>query len=141
MTLSGTNVYQYQPGLFNANSYLSSGIPYLTGSALSTADFAASNSQVKVSFPYVTRAVTVINTSGSIIRAHFNAITGANVIAGRHYTSISGANASVTYNVKCREIYISLANSTYNSDFEVIAELTTINSQEMFQLTGSGLSV
>lgn len=135
------DVYQYHPGIFNAFSYLASGIPYLTGSTLLSSSFATNNSEIKVSFDKVARTVTVINTTGSALLVSFNSITSSNVSGGHHYTTLSAQKDSMTYNVKCKEIYISLANGSANGAFELVAELTTIPSSAMFQLTGSGLTV
>ena len=69
-------------GLRNVGSYQVSGHPYVTGSTI------AANQQHTISFPYVTKAITVI-ASGTItgeIRAHFHATASANrVVAGNHY--------------------------------------------------------
>ena len=134
-------VYQHQAGLANTNSYLSAGFPYLTGSTLLSSSFGTNNAQMQINFPLVTRSITVINTSGSAIRAHFNNIaTYPQVVTGAHYTTLRNLGDSITYNVKAREIFISLSGSSGNGAFEIVAELTTIQSKEMVALTGSGLT-
>jgi len=135
------NVWHVEPGLFNTNSYLSSGIPFVTGAILLTASFATLNSQVRVQFPYVTRAITIVSRRSPDIRLHFNSIADGNVISSHHYVTLSETKDSVTFGVKAKEIYVSLATSSDgDGEFELIAELTNIPAKEMFALTGSGLT-
>lgn len=133
------------PGVWSTNSYLSSGIPYVTGSMLLTSSFSTSsvtpNSQVRISFPYVTRAITVISRQAADIRIHFNSLADGQVENGHHYMTLSEIRDSITLSVKTRELYISLAAASGgNGEFELFAELTNIPSKEMFPLTGSGLT-
>ncbi len=139
--MTNSNVNLYQPGLWNTNSYLSSGIPYMTGSVMASGSFAVNNGEVKVSFPFVTRAITVISKTNADLRLHFCSLVSGNVINGRHYVTLTDQKDSITFNIKAKEMYISLATGSADGDFELIAELTNINSKEMFPLTGSGLTV
>lgn len=140
--MTNSNVWQGQPGLWNTNSYLSSGIPYLTGSTLLTSSFGVNNAEMRIDFPFVTRAITVINRSSADIRLHFNSIASGNVVGGRHYATLVDDKDSITFNMKCKELYISLATgSAGNGSFEIVAELTNIPSKDMMPLTGSGLTV
>ena len=64
-------------GLRNVGSYQVSGHPFVTGNIL------ASNQQHTISFPYVTKKITVV-ASGSItqhIRVHFHAIVLSSFIS------------------------------------------------------------
>ncbi len=71
---------------------------------------------------------------------HFNALASGRVLDGTHYKRLSGGE-SFTFNVKCKEIYISNpASGTQPLGFTVVAELTTIPTGSMFVLTGSGLT-
>lgn len=129
------------PGLWNANSYVASGIPYTTGSTVATANFATLNSQIRIDFPFVTRSITVISRATADIRIHFNSLADGRVEAGRHYMTLANVDSSITFNVKSKQIFISLATTGSDGDFELFAELTNIPSREMFPLTGSGLTV
>ena len=136
----------YTAGLRNVGSYQVSGTPYVTGSD----GVMTSEQEVKVEFPYVTKAVTVINsgsTSGQIL-VHFNTAqdaadtsipTGAVTGSAHHYVTLADPGDSVTFNVKCKEIYISSANGT--AGFELFAELTGIGTGSMFAMTGAGLTI
>lgn len=128
------------PGFFNTNSFLSSGLPYLTGSAMPSGSFGTKNGQVKVHFPYVTRSITVINRSTTDLRIHFNDIDDGNVIGGHHYLTLSEARDSITFVYRVSEIYISLAQAGVDGEFELMAELTNIPAKETPALTGSGLT-
>ena len=99
--------YKYGTGLRNVGSYQVSGHPYITGSK----DMAAAETEAKVQFPFVTKSVTVIN-SGSVpagaaeIRVHFNSNADGAVFEGAHYISLNSLEDSFTFDVKCKEIYI-----------------------------------
>ena len=125
---------RYNVGLHNVGSYQSSGWPFITGSTIADAV------EHKISFPMVAKSVTVI-ASGSMtgdIRVHFQT-TGSGTgfaVAGHHYIALAGTGDSVTFNVKCKEVYI----TGYGADcgYEVFAEMTNIPAESMFSITGSG---
>jgi len=128
---------QYQAGLGNAASYQVSGRPWITGSSIQ-------NDSHKISFPSVAKSVTVINVDPDTtdeILVHFNATGSGRVIAGEHFHRLYSKTDNVTFNVKCREIYVTNTGSTgAAARYRVLAELTGIDVREMFVLTGSGLT-
>ena len=116
--IPASQFYHTKPGLWNANSYISSGLPFITGSVISGSNFGTNNAEMRVSFPYVTRTVTVINRSSTDLRIHFNSLSDSqHVVTHRHYVSLTENRDSITFNVKCKEVFISLANSGSNGDF------------------------
>ena len=122
-------------GLRNVGSYQIAGHPYITGSALAT------NEEMKVTFPFVTKSITVIASgSQSSIRIHFNATGSGNVRGGKHYISLNSAEDAVTFATKCKEIYISSAAGGGDKGFQLMASLTGIEVDHMYDLTGSGLT-
>ena len=128
---TGQNIWgRYGAGLHNVGSYQSSGWPWLTGSTLTA------GGEWKVSFPMVSKSVTIIQSGSGEARAHFVSTSSAgNVVSGRHYVSFEVDNDSLTLNVKCKELYISCVTA---GTWEVAAELTNIPTSAMFTLTGSG---
>ena len=125
--------YGYGVGLRNVGSYQVSGHPYITGSA----DMGSADTEHKISFPYVTKNITLI-ASGSdpLIKVHFNSDSNGDVLAGNHFITLNSVEDSITFDVKCKEIYISGSGIT----FRLMAELTGIEAKEMFTLTGSGIT-
>lgn len=126
-------------GLGSVGSYQVSGVPYLTGSWNNL----AASAEHKIEFPTVTRTVTVINTDtggGMGVHAHFNTKIGTNVSGGLHYVALTSVNDAMTFNVKCKEIYISNPDGAEAASYTVVAELTGIGVDDMFILTGSGLT-
>jgi len=125
-------------GLRNVGSYQVSGHPYLTGSVLYAGE------EKKVSFPYVTKNITVINSAsanGTVstrLKIHFHS-TGSNtdVIAQKHYIEFNSLEDSFEFDVKCREIYIS---SPEVGGFMLYASLTNIPTSSMYVITGSGIT-
>jgi len=125
----------YSVGLRNVGSYQVSGHPYLTGSLIATGE------EIVVSFPFVTRSVTIISSGSADLRVHFNPTGSGNVVDGKHYISLDGDEENVTFNTKCKEIYVSCTAAGGGSNgFECFAELTTISVESMYVLTGSGLT-
>lgn len=130
------SIYQYKAGLQNVGSYQVSGTPYLTGSTLDGA-----GTETKIEFPSVTKNILITNTSASVpIRVHFNSLSAGNVDGGHHYFTLEDKKDNVTLNSKCKEIYISVLSPGSDGSFELVADLTGIETTEMFALTGSGLT-
>ena len=145
--ITGQPVFRGVPsvGLRNVGSYQISGHPYMTGAAMTA------GTEYKVSFPTVTKKVTV-TLSGSIegvgtlghARVHFVSTSSAgDVIGGYHYAFFDGHEDSQEFDVKCKEIYISTdktATVKEGAAFYVYASLTNIPTGSMYTLTGSGLT-
>ena len=124
-------------GLRNVGSYQVSGHPYITGSTIAT------NQQHTITFPYVTKEITVM-ASGSCsgeLRIHFHETGSANrVEAGNHYILLE-QSGSVELDVKCKQMYISTPDHDGSSGgYTVYASLTTILTESMFDLSGSGVT-
>jgi len=138
--------FRYKAGLGNVGSYQVSGTPWITGSG---AGGLAENTEIKVTFPRVTKSVMVLldDSSGNDnIHVHFaSSGSDANIYDGRHFFPLINDRDSVTFNVKCKEIWISNPPPTNGGDgtasgFIVVAELTGIDPAEMFPITGSGIT-
>lgn len=128
------------PGLNNTNSYLAAGIPFVTGSTLLNSAWGTNQAQHEIVFPYVTKSITIINTSTTDIKIHFNSLASGNVSGGHHYITLTDNKDSLTVSVKCKQIYISLSAAGADGTYELFAELTNIPTNEMVALTGSGLT-
>lgn len=129
-----TVYYQHQQaGLGSVGSYQAAGTPFMTGSTI------AGTAEVKIDFPNVTRSITIINkdAANDDIRVHFRSKDDARTIAGIHYITLGDLNSSLTMNIKCKTVFLSAPGNA--ATFEMFAELTGINPQAMFPLTGSGI--
>jgi len=138
--------YKYGIGLRNVGSYQAAGHPYVTGSTLAT------NEEKKISFPFVTKSITVIasgstsdpligitfNSTGSLAGGGGSATAGDNTKAGKHFITMDSNGDSMTFDVKCKEMYIHGLNAT--SGYEIYASLTNIDIERMYDVTGSGLT-
>ena len=129
----------YKAGLQNVGSYQVSGRPWITGSLT-----LGIGEEHQIEFPKVAKSVTVINTDagGDDIRVHFNTSSApGNVISGLHYVPLNENRDSVSINCKCKEIYISApSTNAATAAYCVVAELTSISTENMYTLTGSGLT-
>ena len=124
-----------KPGIGHVGSFQVSGYPYVTGSTNLDAGV-----EQKIEFPRVVKSITVINRAGVEIKVHFNSKSSGNVYTGGHYISLPVSGDAVTFNIKCKEIYVSNDSGTDNASYELFAEVTSIESREMPVLTGSGLT-
>ena len=128
-----------RPGLGSVGSYQVSGTPFLSGcSGL------PNGAEMKISFPAVTKNIKIFCTDATrSVRVHFDSKDDANTISGLHFYTIT--SGSIEMNVKCKEIWVSNpptgnGGSGSPSGYRVVAELTGISPNEMFTLTGSGLT-
>ena len=139
-TGQGIFVGATRSGLRNVGSYQVSGHPYITGSTLNQ------GAELKVSFPYVTKKVSVIasgSQTGTGLRVHFAATSSGAVIGGLHYISLNTHEDSIDLDVKCKEIYLSCpgsAGGTTGGAFMLYASLTNIPTGSMYTITGSGIT-
>lgn len=124
----------YRNGIGNQAAYQVAAIPFITGSTT-----LSPGTEHKIPFPAITRSITVVSKAGADIDVHFNPAADGNVIGGLHFVTLDTAQASVTFNVKCKEIYIS-NNDVTTGSYQLFAEITTIQNSEMYILTGSGLT-
>mgnify|MGYP003129593396 CR=1 FL=1 len=142
--------YRNRVGLRNVGSYQISGHPFISGSTI------GANKCHLIEFPYVARSITVINTGTSNdIRLHFQSgssttaitvpgssgeqtiISTSDVIEKKHFISVPSSDGSVTLDVRTKNVYLS---SVGGSTYEIFAELTSIPTQNMYHLTGSGIT-
>lgn len=121
------SIYQYKAGLQNAASYQASGSPFVTGSTSLTG-------VMKIEFPRVTKSVTIHELTNNDLSFYFHA--DATALNKFVIDSSAHDHGPVTFDVKCKEIYIS--GSGLN--FRLYASLTGIEATEMFELTGSGIT-
>tara|TARA_R100000808_G_C2115603_1_gene128344 strand:+ start:542 stop:949 length:408 start_codon:yes stop_codon:yes gene_type:complete len=123
------------PGIGNVGSFQVSGYPYVTGSVRLN-----NGEEDQIRFPRVAKSVTVINRSDPDLRVHFTTLTANDTIAGKHFISLPTNGDAVTFNIKCKEIYISNGSGDNAGAYEVFAEITGIETTQMPALTGSGLT-
>ena len=141
-------------GLGNSAAYQVAGRPYLTGSSIdneSSKNYANSK-EYKVTFPTVTRKVSIKNFSfdADIIVYFSPKAVSPSTITGGHFAIVPAQTGSLELNIKCTELYISpFPTNKYGGtpgnfnagSFGIGAELTGIPAAEMYELTGSGINV
>ena len=62
------------------------------------------------------------------------------VIAELHFITVPAGYSSVTFDVKCKQFYISQASGVNDLNYQVLADLTNISTTRMYHLTGSGIT-
>jgi hypothetical protein len=111
--------YRANVGLNHTPAYQVSGRPF------AKAGTDAQNA-VKVDFPYVTRWVQVINTSGHDVRVGFSeiGISGSNYFTLQSSGSVRGNHSTERLELKITELW--LYSPTKATSVDVVAGLTTV---------------
>lgn len=133
------NFYNYTPGLGNVGSYNIAANPFLKSANLTGS--ATNNGEVCVSFEKVTRSITVVNRSTSAIYVHFASRANAAVINNGDYVILETVGDAWAFNVKTKEIYLSMRDSTGTASYSLSAELTSIPYTDIGSHSGSGVNV
>lgn len=145
---------QPQPGASYVPAYQTSAIPYVTSSASVTEVPAPGTSAnpVHITFPYVTKHLTIRNTGGNDLRVAFSYsgsfAPGESHDGGvksshqhRNYfliptgSAAANAEATQTFDVRCKEVF--LLGDGGNTGFSLVAGLTTINASNFPILSAS----
>jgi len=130
-------------GMFNVGAYQISGIPYVTGNVINPGQ------QHAYFFPNVTKRiqVQVFDFSGSgdnHIRVYFAPDNFPNnrVIQGNHWWHVGRSNnvsQIMDSDIRVKSLYISHDTGS-NVHYQIMAELTTISSADMYgNYGGSGI--
>jgi len=155
------SLINHRPGLGNAAAYQVSGWPFVTGSIIS-----ASVPYVKVTLPSVSKSITVFNrdandiwpynqTGSTTLLLYFGKdVTGSYPGPQTLYNHVISIppSGSVTLDVKCSQFFVAKKNAAMFGAFQALAELTNIDTIDMYQagleansrnrdsiLTGSGI--
>ena len=126
--------YVRSAGLGNASSYQVSGKPFITGNL----DI-DQNVEDKIVFPNVTKRIVIQNMADVDLRVHFATTASTSVNSTSCFFTLPTTKDKLDIDVKCTEIYISNPTAN-NGKYELYAELTGISPEQMFALTGSGIS-
>lgn len=123
--------FKHEAGLNHVGAYQVSGAPFASGSIDCTGTAA-----VKVTFPYVTRWIKVINNDTSDVKVGFS----ENGLAGTNYFTVNGTsgneqNQTETLELKVTELYL-----TGSGNVDVVAGLTSINGRMTTTDTGTSWS-
>ena len=127
------NYYDYKTGLGNVGSYQASGRPFLSSSLHVT----SSNDVLKISFPTVSRFVTIKNEGPAAqnevkIRVGFSQ-NGVNAVENTNYLLLDNQESfSADYRVTNIYLRVHPTGGTTNATASVLAGLTSIAEQELF---------
>ena len=137
MTRSSDNTNYFKgyfnlpPGIADVGSYQVSGLPFINRGAVA----ANAGGDTTISFPSVTKSLTIINkdAENDEIRVHFGS-TANDAITNGNYITLDSKNSSLTINVKCKEVFLSTPSGGGAADYEMFAELTGIDTAQMINI-------
>lgn len=119
--------FRYKPGLNHVGNYQVSSIPYLSSSIIAPA---SSSNPIEISFPSITKTVTIKNetSTGSAARIlRFGA--SINGIKGTNYIKLNNGE-SFSADIKVTKIYL-LSNDTNTVEASIYAGLTGIEIENL----------
>jgi len=155
--------YRQVSGLGHVPAYQVSGRPWMTGSTI------APSGTLTIEFPSVTKNFTVVNTRHHAGIAIENTYTGSlaiyfgptpgvtwdgtniDQITKNHYVFLDEPNDSYTFDTKTTKVHITCLGygnysggvpsqtSGVHGSVRILAELTGIEANDMYALTGSGI--
>jgi len=114
--------WQYKTGLHNVGSYQVSGKPWVESGLVVPVE---SGTPLQVSFPSVTKEVTVRNESAGVIRVGFSAAGVSGSAASNYFTLAS--SGSFTSPIKVVDVYM-ISDDSSAGTATVVAALTNIQS-------------
>jgi len=124
-----------KPGANHVPSYQISALPYVTQSATNEVP---NGTAIRHSLPYVTRFFIVRNTGAAILRVGFSeqGVKPDTVHnQSKNYFTLNPGSGSMRLDIRCKDLFFLGDGATTN--FELIAGLTTIQSDQFPILTGS----
>jgi hypothetical protein len=124
--------YDHKTGLGNVGSYQASGRPFLSSSIVLSSD----NSVIEISFPTVSRFVTIKNEGPAAsnevqLRVGFSQ-NGVNAVENTNYLLLDNQESfSADYRVTSIYLRVHPTGGSTNATASVIAGLTSINNTEL----------
>ena len=120
--INGNQFYQATAGLNNVASFQVSAIPWASSSLVVPPN---SSTPLEISFPLVTKDITIKNTSFNTIKVGFS----SNGIQGTNYFSLSYGE-SYSSDLKISKLYLLSADGT-SGQASVVAGLTAIPAAQL----------
>ena len=112
--------FQYRAGISNVGSYQASGIPWVTSSLA-----VGTSSVVQITFPSVTKTVSVKNTGSGTLKVGFSS---AGITASNNYLTLSGSEV-FTSDLRITKLYLLSSGSANTAT--VVAGLTGISFDQL----------
>ena len=119
--------YQHQkPGISSVGSYQMSGVPAISGSITVPANSAGDGTGLRLTFPTITRSLTVRNDGGNVLRVGFaaSAMSGAAGASDTHYFTLP-SSGSFSEEWRVSDLWL-LSDDSTAAKATVIASLTGI---------------
>jgi hypothetical protein len=131
-----TPAIKYRSGLSSAGAYQVSAIPYLSGSS---ATIPGTNSASwQVSFPYITKWITIENKGSNALRIGFsdNGVRGiTNDTPKENYFVLAapGDNglSRITLDLRVKDIFLATDHATQTTTAQIVAGVTMIPTEEL----------
>jgi len=118
--------YKRENGLSNVGSYQISGIPYATASITAPA---LGSAPLEITFPLVTKSITVVNEGSSLdLRVGFSAlgVTGSAAGSGNYYTLCAGNNKLALPDIRVERLYLLSNTAAIVAGVSIVAGLASV---------------
>ena len=125
---AGSAMQKQTPGVNSTGAYLLAGVPFVLNHTVT------SGQVDKVSFPRVTRSITIINKDADSHDLHI-AFSQRTHAFDHHRVALANERDAITLNVRCNEIFLKAVGG--DCTYEIVAELTPILSTDFPSLSGA----
>ncbi len=134
---TGPSKFMYQNGFNRWEAYGVPGRPFLTGTLLSAGE------ELKISFPTITKTITVVASGSNPVRVHFDTTASANVSTQHRYITLTDSDTDpgggrFDFDVRTRDVYVSAPDGA--AGFELCAICVQVSIDGIQSLSGSGIN-
>ena len=136
------NYLNYRSGLSSAGAYQVSGVPYASGSGAEIPG--TGSTSWKVSFPYVTKWITIENKGSNALRIGFSdlGVRGlTNTTPQESYFVLSAPGdhelSRITLDVRVKDIFLATDHASDVTTAQIIAGLTFVDTEELTGTTNN----
>ena len=130
------NYLIHRSGISSAGAYQVSGVPYVSGSAAVIPG--TNNASWQVSFPYITKWITIENKGSNALRIGFsdNGVRGiTNDTPKENYFVLAapGDNglSRITLDLRVKDIFLATDHATQTTTAQIVAGVTMIPTEEL----------
>ena len=136
------NYLNYRSGLSSAGAYQVSGVPYASGSGAAIPGTGSTSWQV--SFPYVTKWITIENKGSNALRIGFSdlgvrGLTDTTPQESYFVLSAPGDHelSRITLDVRVKDIFLATDHGSNTTTAQIIAGLTFVDTEELTGTTNN----
>ena len=130
------NYLIHRSGISSAGAYQVSAVPYVSGSAATIPG--TNNASWQVSFPHVTKWITIENKGSNALRIGFSDFGVRGLTAGapsENYFVLPAAGdndlSRITLDLRVKDVFLATDHATNTTTAQIVAGLTFVSTEEL----------